>query len=681
MTAPSVSIDGLTATLTWTAPASNGYPITGYLILPVPAIGSLGNIIIPSGSTLTTTISGLDVSTGYAFKILAKNALGNGTLSGYSSTVYTGNVPSTPVAPTVAPASVSTATVSWSAPAANNSPITGYTIAVTPSAGVTVTQPVGTAMSTTVSGLAAGTAYAFTVTATNAVGNSAASPSGSYTHPGSPGAPQALSATSGSGTASLVWTAPSTDGGSAITAYRIQYATNSAFTTGVVAIDTVSATLGQTIGGLTNGTLYYFRVAALNAIGAGTWTATSSGTPVAPTGVTDTTFATAGVLALTPVATAATYGPDGKLYVATAGAAQDNFYVTRYTSAGVVDTTYGTNGVASAGGNGGLGTTAYPRSLLIDKAGRAVVAGMCFYSYNAGAQASACVARFTTAGARDTAFATYGWTTLNFNGAKYSDAFQILIQSTGKIVAGGPGKETTAANAPIAACMTRLLDNGTVDTTFGTSGLTCTRPGSSYFGGTNAANFSSMALGPNDVIAVGSTFQLANIVPIVSKFTANGAYDTSFNGGYITDLGGAPYVQSVKVAFQSTGKIVFAVNSGNASTNNIVSLGRYTTAGVMDSTFSGQGVFFANGGTYNLSSYAENFLLTVEGGTDKIVFAQSEGGTEKVRRYSAAGVVDTTFGTSGILALPGTAAQSAGSVAVNPQGYYTFVGSGLVRVK
>ncbi len=76
------------------------------------------------------------------------------------------------------------ATVSWSPPDDGGAPITGYAVTATPG-GVTVRTTGAT--SAIVTGLRNGTAYTFTVTATNVVGTSAASPSSASVTPTSSG--------------------------------------------------------------------------------------------------------------------------------------------------------------------------------------------------------------------------------------------------------------------------------------------------------------------------------------------------------------------------------------------------------------------------------------------------------------------------------------------------------------
>jgi len=132
-----------------------------------------------------------------------------------------------------------------------------------------------------VTGLANGTAYTFTVTASNAFGSSTSAASNSVTPAGVPATPAAPTPTAGNASVALSWTAPS-DNGSAITDYLIYHAT-SATGTYTQFSDTVSATTSVTVTGLANGTAYFFKIIAVNAVGNSALSAAStSSTPVAP---------------------------------------------------------------------------------------------------------------------------------------------------------------------------------------------------------------------------------------------------------------------------------------------------------------------------------------------------------------------------------------------------------------
>lgn len=130
-----------------------------------------------------------------------------------------------------------------------------------------------------VSGTPTGATSSFTVTATNGVGTD--SLNCTLTVTAAPGAPTGLGATAGDAQVALSWTAPVSTGGSAITDYVVEYATDLAGPWTVFA-DGVSTGTTATVTGLTNGTPYFFRVAAVNSVGTGAASGTATATPRAP---------------------------------------------------------------------------------------------------------------------------------------------------------------------------------------------------------------------------------------------------------------------------------------------------------------------------------------------------------------------------------------------------------------
>jgi hypothetical protein len=139
---------------------------------------------------------------------------------------------------------------------------------------------VSTATTETATGLTNGTAYTFKVAAINAVGTGAQSgASNSVTPATTPGAPTIGSATAGVGSATVTWTAPSSNGGYAITGYVVTPYLNG--TTAQPAQTFNSTATTETVTGLTAGSAYTFKVAAINAEGTGSQS-TASGSVTIP---------------------------------------------------------------------------------------------------------------------------------------------------------------------------------------------------------------------------------------------------------------------------------------------------------------------------------------------------------------------------------------------------------------
>ncbi|GAB4101493.1 hypothetical protein GCM10028790_05110 [Micromonospora taraxaci] len=157
------------ATVTWIAPASNGSPITSYLITPIRD-GVTQPTLTFDASTTSRTLTGLTAGSSYAFQVAAVNAYGTGAASPASAAVVPYTLPGAPTITSVT-AGTTAARLSWTVPANGGSPITGYT--VTPYLGAVAQTPqtfTGTATTQIVTGLTGGASYTFRVAAINAAG-------------------------------------------------------------------------------------------------------------------------------------------------------------------------------------------------------------------------------------------------------------------------------------------------------------------------------------------------------------------------------------------------------------------------------------------------------------------------------------------------------------------------------
>jgi Fibronectin type III domain len=148
------------------APATNGGSvITRYIVTSSPGG------FTATGKRSPISVAGLANGTSYTFTVKTRSGVGTSAASVASSAVTPRSVAGAPTGVTATPGNVSVS-VAFRAPATNGgSALTGYTATSSPG-GLTVT---GAGSPISVAGLANGTSYTFTVTASNAVGTSAAS--------------------------------------------------------------------------------------------------------------------------------------------------------------------------------------------------------------------------------------------------------------------------------------------------------------------------------------------------------------------------------------------------------------------------------------------------------------------------------------------------------------------------
>ncbi|MFO0798493.1 MAG: FG-GAP-like repeat-containing protein [Gemmataceae bacterium] len=143
--------------------------------------------------------------------------------------------------------------------------------------------------------------------------------------------------------------------------------------------------------------------------------------------------------------------------------------VARLTAAGALDNTFGTNGKTAF--NMAPTSDDNPRAIRSDENSRLVIAGGTEAGFNYCA-----VARLNQNGDLDPSFAT-GGKFLTLSSPLPSRAFDLLIRPNGRIVVGGVAGSPTGTYFVLA----RLTPNGSLDTTFNANGSLAGDPGAAAF--------------------------------------------------------------------------------------------------------------------------------------------------------------------------------------------------------
>ncbi|MCK7591246.1 T9SS type A sorting domain-containing protein [Subsaxibacter sp. CAU 1640] len=296
---------------------------------------------------------------------------------------------------------------------------------------------------------------------------------------------------------------------------------------------------------------------------------------------------------------------------------------------GSLDTSFGTNGKVL--------TNLYGYQEIFDTAlqsdGKIISVGR---SKN-GNDYNFCIFRHNVDGSLDTSFGTNGGVVIDIKGnADYDEARAVVVQPDDKIIVGGSaGLEATNGNSHFA--LVRLNVNGTLDSTFGTGGIT------SFIVGSDTSDpdgriYKLKLQADGKILAAGSarnttTFRDFALVRLLS----NGALDSDFsNDGKVTVDFGYILDRAVDFNIEDDGKITVV-----GDTSSDVGLARFFDYGSLDTSYGTSGkITVDNGSTFIMSGAAfqpDGKVLVLGNISNDLV----------LRRLNTDGTFDATFGTAG----------------------------------
>lgn len=314
---------------------------------------------------------------------------------------------------------------------------------------------------------------------------------------------------------------------------------------------------------------------------------------------------------------------------------------------GDLDPSFGTGGKVSTP----IPPGAYANAVTVDHQGRVVAAGWSG-SYPNFAIA---VARYTPSGALDSTFNGTGTVTTPIG--TFAQAWAVATDAQNRVLIGGTdGQKFVVA---------RYTEQGTLDGSFGTGGVTTTDIGSSAY-------ILSMAVDPEGRIVVGG-YANTGAESALARYTDSGQLDPNFGtGGKVLTAMGTGGNQFSAIAIDPEGRIVAA---GYTANGTALALARYSDSGALDSSFGSGGKVLPTPVTVDDSgtSVAIDPQGRIVVGGHSGPFPQEDWA---IWRFTDSGLPDTSFNGSG----RATTSLSAGTdvanaVAIDAEGRILEAGS------
>ncbi|AXK61004.1 hypothetical protein [Candidatus Chromulinivorax destructor] len=385
--------------------------------------------------------------------------------------------------------------------------------------------------------------------------------------------------------------------------------------------------------------------------------------------------------------------PDGK--TVTVGQSGTSMAMTRYNINGTLDTTFGTGGKVTVDSFTGT-TNPIANAVTVLPNGKIVVVGTC--TITATTKSGYFVAQFTPAGVLDTTFASgNGFVARNviINGTTNSStdiANTVTVDTVGNIYVIGTSNQTASTQSGgINIFAASYTSAGILRTTTYNSGA-AVGPGSGSFIGVTTAGIgliSTVGASPGSILAgygarIDSSGRLVvvgsaatNTQMLIARFTTAGILDTTFASvGVTTSALASGTTIAYGIAFQSSGQIIVAGLTGSTQAAFVAA---FSSVGVLNTSFFGTSssgyITSLLGGT---AALARGLVVQPD---DKIVIGGyatiSAVNNLAIARFTSNGsALDTTFNTLGYTTTNIGSVQNLGNaLSVQQNGSFILAGT------
>jgi len=300
------------------------------------------------------------------------------------------------------------------------------------------------------------------------------------------------------------------------------------------------------------------------------------------------------------------------------------------------------------------------RTQVVSGSEKILIAGRFYYNDGIADYYKGAVARYSANGSLDTTFGSSGIASVGDDDEYYIFS-SISVLSDGKILAAGVKMLTSTGDGDFVVC--RFTSSGSLDSTFGTAGE-ATIDFSSY------DEAYGLAVDSNGKIYI--TGNTSGSGPAIASLNSDGTLNTGFDSdGKKTFTFGGSDENGYGIAVQSDNKVVV---TGQVGTSD-VGVARFNTDGSYDTGFDSDGKIITDLGATESSTG-----VTVDA-AGKLLVVGSKGTDVLLLRYTSSGSLDSTFGSSGVVTVNlGTSTDAGYEAAIATDGKIVVAGATNIDV-